>query len=255
MVPLTASVDAGTWLAVLGLASLSIVSAVVGVALARRAGPREGLRAAGIGFSVGVMVVIAVVELLPEATREAGWGGAVASALAGAGLLAVLHVAVPHVHLVEELGGRPDRAVRRAFLVAFGLILHDVPEGFAMANAFLASPALGGLVAIAIVVHNVPEEFAIALPAIVAGRPRFALGAAAVSALAEPAGALIGLVAVSVSPGLNAAFLAFAAGAMIYVSFHELVPLGRELGRPWVTLAGGAVAVVVALGLRLLIVG
>jgi ZIP family zinc transporter len=200
-----------------------------------------------------VMVVIAAGELLPPAGREAGWVTAMASALAGAGLLAVLHVTIPHVHLVEELGARPDRTVRRAYLVAFGLILHDLPEGFAMANAFLASPALGGLVALAVLVHNVPEEFAIALPAITAGRPRLALGAAAASALAEPAGALIGLVAVSVSPGLNAAFLAFAAGAMIYVSFHELVPLGRELGRPRVMLGGGAVAVVVVLGLRALV--
>jgi len=27
--------------------------------------------------------------------------------------------------------------------VVFGLILHEVPEGFAMANAYIASPALG----------------------------------------------------------------------------------------------------------------
>jgi len=39
-----------------------------------------------------------------------------------------------------------------------------VPEGFAMANAYVASPALGVLVGLAIALHNVPEEFAMAVP-------------------------------------------------------------------------------------------
>jgi ZIP family zinc transporter len=48
--------------------------------------------------------------------------------------------------------------------VALELILHDVPEGFVMAYAYVASPALGVLVALAIALHNLPEEFAMAVP-------------------------------------------------------------------------------------------
>jgi ZIP family zinc transporter len=51
------------------------------------------------------------------------------------------------------------------------------------------------------------------------------------SALAEPAGAILGLLAVRASPGLNGYFLAFAAGAMLFVSFHELVPMARRYGK------------------------
>jgi zinc transporter ZupT len=32
--------------------------------------------------------------------------------------------------------------------------------------------------------------------------------------------------------------LAFAAGAMVFVSFHELVPVGRAVGRTWEVATG-----------------
>ncbi|MBK9179471.1 MAG: ZIP family metal transporter [Acidimicrobiales bacterium] len=246
-----AAVDASTWLAVTALASLSILSAALGVGLASWVGPRSVVRAAGVGFSVGVMVAISSLELLPEAAREAGVVVAAVAASTGAGLLAVLHAVIPHVHLVAEDSALRARELRRVYLVAFGLILHDFPEGFAMANAYLSAPRLGVVVAIAIVLHNIPEEFAMSLPAVMARRRRFLIGAAAVSAAAEPVGALLGLAVVGISPGLNAMFLAFAAGAMVFVAVHELVPLSRELGRRRDTAVGIAagVGVVVLLGL------
>ncbi len=248
---MVAAIEPDAWLAVLVLASLSVVSTGLGIGVAVWAGPRPLLRAAGIGFSVGVMVAIAFAGLLPEAVGQAGVVAAVGWALAGAALLAALNVAVPHVHLFDEARGTV--AVRRSYLVAFGLVLHDFPEGFAMANAYLSSPQLGVVVALAIVLHNIPEEFAMALPAVLVHRPKVLLGAAVASAAAEPLGALIGLAAVSVSPGLNAAFLALAAGAMAFVSFHELVPVGRELGRPRDTAAGTVVGVGVVLALGALV--
>jgi ZIP family zinc transporter len=118
--------------------------------------------------------------------------------------------------------------VKSAYLVVFGLILHDVPEGFAMANAYIASPARGLLVGLAIALHNLPEEFAMSVPAVVLKSRGFLFGAALLSALAEPLGAVIGLVAVELAPALNAHFMAFAAGAMLFVSIHELIPMARR---------------------------
>lgn len=115
--------------------------------------------------------------------------------------------------------------------LVIGLILHDVAEAFAMANAYIASPSLGLLVALAIALHNLPEELAMAVPATALRSKRFLVGAAMLSALAEPVGAIIGLIAVAASPSLNGYFMAFAAGAMLFVSFHELVPMARRYGR------------------------
>lgn len=149
----------------------------------------------------------------------------------GAALLWGVNLAIPHSHLIPEHGLADTRLVRSVHLVVIGLILHDLPEGFAMANAYIASPSLGVLVALAIALHNLPEELAIAVPAIALRSRRFLMGAAMLSALAEPAGAIIGLLAVEAVPGLNAYFMAFAAGAMLFVSLHELVPLARRYGR------------------------
>jgi ZIP family zinc transporter len=248
-----AMVELQTWVVVLGLASLSVVSTSIGVVLALRLGTRPATQALGLGFSVGVMVAISVVELLPEAVREGGWPTTVSGALAGAAVLALLHLAIPHTHLVEENRGLGAGALRSAYLVAFGLILHDVPEGFAMANAYLSTPRLGVLVAVVIMLHNIPEEFAMAVPATMFGSRRFLRRAAVASAAAEPVGAMIGLAGVSVFPGLNAGFLAFAAGAMVYVSVHELLPMARQLGRHRDSARGVVAGAVALVGLQVLI--
>jgi ZIP family zinc transporter len=69
-----------------------------------------------------------------------------------------------------------------------------------------------------------------AVPGVALRSKGFLYGAAALSALAEPLGAIIGLAAIGVAPALNAHFLAFAAGAMLFVSFHELIPMAKRYG-------------------------
>jgi ZIP family zinc transporter len=137
----------------------------------------------------------------------------------------------------------------------FGLILHDVPEGFAMANAYVASPSLGVLVAVAIALHNLPEEFAMSVPLVLLKSKRALFGAAVLSALAEPVGAVIGLAAVGIAPALNAHFLAFAAGAMLFVSAHELIPMAKRYGHLGSFILGALVSVLVYLGLAALMAG
>jgi ZIP family zinc transporter len=156
----------------------------------------------------------------------------------GAALIWAAHLIVPHTHLVEEKGIAVRQLIKSAYLVVFGLVLHDVPEGFAMANAYIATPALGVLVALAIALHNIPEEFAMSVPAVILRSRRFLYGAAFLSALAEPLGAIIGLVATGIAPALNAHFMAFAAGAMTFVSIHELIPMARRYGHMGLLVGG-----------------
>lgn len=191
------------------------------------------------------MILISVLELVPEAIAAMGVGATLGSAAAGVALVWAAHLLVPHTHLVEEKGIANKTLIRSAYLVVFGLILHDVPEGFAMANAYVASPALGVLVALAIALHNLPEEFAMSVPAVLLRSKRFLFGAAVLSALAEPLGAIIGLVAVGIAPALNAHFMAFAAGAMIFVSIHELIPMARRCRNTALFLSGAALSVLI----------
>ncbi|HEY7609741.1 MAG TPA: ZIP family metal transporter [Alphaproteobacteria bacterium] len=219
------------YVAVLLLSLLSVATTCVGVILAALI--RESTRAIaiGIGFSAGIMILVSVVELIPAAHAVLGAEAAGLAVALGAGFLLLANFAIPHTHIVPEHGLADTRLVRSVYLIVAGLILHDVPEGFAMANAYVASPSLGLLVGLAIALHNLPEELAMAIPAMALRSKPFLLGAAILSALAEPVGAIIGLFAVGIWPGLNAYFMGFAAGAMIFVSIHELVPMARRFGR------------------------
>ena len=233
--------------AVLLLASLSLLTTWIGVLLAFRLRDNAVVIATGIGFSAGIMLLVSLVELVPAALGMIGTRATLTSFILGAGLVWSAHAIIPHCHLIEEQGVVDRQLVRTAYLVAVGLILHDFPEGFAMANAYIASPELGMLVAIAIALHNIPEEFAMAVPAVLIRSRRFLFGAALLSALAEPVGALLGLFAVGIAPELNAHFMAFAAGAMTFVSFHELFPMARRYRHPGRFAAGMILSAVVYL--------
>lgn len=220
-----------TYLIILLLAFLSVMSALIGVALALYIGRNDRYVSVGIGFSAGMMLIISLFELVPTAIKEAGVITVLVATTSGMLIAAVLHWSIPHTHLVEESGVFRQTFLKAAYLVAFGLILHDVPEGFAMANSYLAAPSLGVLIALAIALHNIPEEFAMAVPIVAIKRQRLLYKAAFLSALAEPLGALLGLIAMHFHPALNPVFMAFAAGVMIFVSVDELIPMARMYGR------------------------
>jgi ZIP family zinc transporter len=240
-----------SYFAVVVLAFLSGGTTLIGVALAIAIGENPNMTAMGIGFSTGIMALISICDLVPESLSLLGPAPTGLSVGLGAVLILSLHALIPHVHLGREQ--LPTVEARAAYLVVFGLILHDVPEGFAMANAFLASPSLGLLVALAIALHNIPEEFAMAVPTVAVKNRTLMFKAACLSGLAEPAGAILGLFAVHLNPALNPALMAFAAGAMVMISFLELVPMARKYGRMRSFALGVVGSVVIYLALHYLL--
>jgi ZIP family zinc transporter len=232
-------------IAILLLSLLSVFTTLAGVLLALAISENAKAIAAGIGFSTGIMILVSVFELIPESHHGIGTAATGLSVGFGAFFLWLANFVLPHTHLVREHGLTDTRLVKSVSLVVGGLILHDVPEGFAMANAYLASPSLGLLVALAIALHNLPEEFAMAVPAMTLRSRRFLLQAAFLSALAEPLGTVLGLLAVAANPSLNAYLMAFAAGAMIFVSLHELIPMAHRYRRPGWFIAGIALSIII----------
>jgi len=122
-----------------------------------------------------------------------------------------------------------------------------------MANSYIYSPALGLLISIAIAIHNIPEEFAMAVPIVSIKKKSFLYKAAFISGLAEPVGAIIGLLAVDWIPTLTPLFMSFAAGALIFVSIHELLPMAIKYKKMSFFIIGIILNVFVYLGLALLI--
>lgn len=243
-----------TYIAVIVLAFLSGITTLIGVALAFRFKKSVKAVVVGVGFSAGIMLAISFFELLPEVTVATDKITGIVSLILGFLLILTLHFIIPHTHLGEEKG-KMKKLARIGFLVAFGMIIHDFPEGFAMASSYIYAPTLGILVAVSIALHNIPEEFAMALPLVLTKKKGFLIKMAGLSALAEPVGAVIGLFAVSLAPTLNPIFMAFAAGAMIFISMSELLPLAKTYKRTDLFILGMGLSLLVYLGLTLLIPG
>jgi ZIP family zinc transporter len=83
-----------------------------------------------------------------------------------------------------------------------------------------------------------------AVQAVTVDRKQVLFTAALAAAMAEPFGALVGLAAAGWLPGRNPELMAFASGAMLFVSVHELAPLARRYGRYRLFVAGGALSLV-----------
>lgn len=155
-----------------------------------------------IGFSVGSMFVLAFDKMLSKTIFKANY----------------LYT---------------NNNIKRVILLIISITLHNIPEGLAVGVAFgmlkqnndASSLMSAILIAIGIGIQNFPEGAAVSLPLRREGLTRkksFFYGQ--LSAVVEPIAAVIGATTVSLIVGILPYALAFAAGAMIFVAVHELIP-------------------------------
>ena len=117
-------------------------------------------------------------------------------------------------------------------VLAAAVALHNMPVGMAIGATFAgAAHGNGGILAALIIgLHNIPEGMSIAAPLLAGGgKPAGAVGIATLSGLPTILGALLGYGAGTMNPLLLAISLSFAAGAMLYVIFGELLPESEQL--------------------------
>ncbi|MDZ7594757.1 MAG: ZIP family metal transporter [Thiobacillus sp.] len=132
----------------------------------------------------------------------------------------------PHEHEHGGPCGAGNERVGRVWLFVFAIALHNLPEGMAIGVSFSQGDLSVGLpLTTAIAIQDIPEGLAVAMALKAAGlSPARAVWIAALSGLMEPVGALLG---VGLASGLALAYpigLGLAAGAMIFVVSHEVIP-------------------------------
>ena len=116
-------------------------------------------------------------------------------------------------------------------VMACAIALHNMPEGMVIGASYASAPEagiLGGtgmVMAVIIGLHNIPEGMAVAVPLISGGQKRWkAILITAISGAPTILGAILGYCLGTLSPMWLALSLSFAAGAMYYVVFGELMP-------------------------------
>lgn len=221
------------------IAAAAGMATVIGALVALIGKPSRRLLAAGLAFAAGAMVLVSVVEILPEAAGETGLAAAIL--FAGVGALVVAGMQAGLRRFMPESPSR-SRLGRTGLLVAAAVALHNLPEGMAPFLAAMASPGAGVVIALAIALHNIPEGIAIAVPLRAAGASRGkALGFSAIAGAAEAVGAGIAWAFAAVLSGYAvAALLAGVAGMMLWLSVAELLPAARRAAAGALPYAGAA---------------
>ena len=188
-----------------------------------------------LGFVAGMMLAASAFSLLlpgleaGEAllhNRALGAVTVVAGMTLGVLLMLGLDQFTPHEHEKTGPCGPGHEACSRIWLFVFAIALHNLPEGMAIGVAFSQGDMSVGLpLTTAIALQDIPEGLAVALAIRAAGYSAgLAVLIAAGSGVLEPIGALLG---VGLSSGLALAYpigLGLAAGAMLFVVSHEVIP-------------------------------
>lgn len=194
-----------------------------------------------LGFGAGVMVAAASFSLiLPGIDAGTGILGSkpagvlivATGLLLGAICLLFADKLVPHEHPAAGRHGPQWMHLRRVWLLVFAMALHNFPEGMAIGVGFAGGdPSVGIPLAAAIAIQDIPEGLVVAVALrTVAYSPWQATIAAALTGLAEPLGAIVGVALSSSFAPFYPLGMGFAAGAMIWVVSHEIIPETHRKG-------------------------
>ncbi|MEJ2372060.1 MAG: ZIP family metal transporter [Gemmatimonadales bacterium] len=127
------------------------------------------------------------------------------------------------------MGNLKGADARKALLVVSIMTLHSFTEGIGVGVAFGGGEALGIFITTAIAVHNIPEGLAISLVMVPRGAPVWKAAAWSIfSSLPQPILAVPAFMFVHAFVPFLPVGLGFAAGAMIWMVFAELVPEALE---------------------------
>ena len=190
------------------------------------------------GFAAGVMVAASFWSLLQpalESSEDMGKLSFVPAAvgfLIGIGFLLLLDEVTPHMHMDNQTEG-PESKLKRTTKLILAVTLHNIPEGMAVGVVYAGwlagdtgvSRTAALALALGIAIQNFPEGAIVSMPLRTEGMPKgktFWYGV--LSGAVEPVASVITILAASAVVPVLPYFLAFAAGAMMYVVVEELIP-------------------------------
>lgn len=218
------------WISAAGLCGATVTGSIIGF-LIRQLPHRWNDTV--LGYCAGIMLAASTLGLIVPAFNlcgPLGWIMVTVGVVCGALFLNILDLVTPHLHTITGLDPechRNNSSINRILLFVMAIALHKFPEG--MAAGVSMSAAVGGVtdwsVAFGIALQNVPEGMVIIAPLLLAGVSRWRTFLIALSTgLLEVLGLWTGFFLGAASQAFLPVMLAFAGGAMLYVTSDEMIP-------------------------------
>ena len=196
-------------------------------------------------FASGIMISISLFDLIPEAQELSGIWITSLGVILGVVIVSLLNYIIDratqknkkkvkthktleslyHEEQLIESTINKKRLLKAGLVMLLAITLHNFPEGMAIGSSGSINYNLGFSLAILLAIHNIPEGMAMAVPLVAGGMKRLKtllliIFAGATTMLGGAFGTFVGGIG-----GITTALsVSFAAGAMLYVTFGEILP-------------------------------
>lgn len=222
------------WISAAGLCGSTVIGSIIGFFLKEL--PHK-INDTIVGYCAGIMLAASTLGLIvPSYEMSGSWIVVVAGVMIGAFFLNVLDLLTPHLHTITGLDPEEHKHnshLSNVLLFVMAIALHKLPEGMAAGVSMSASPAgdTDWSVSMGIALQNIPEGMVVIAPLLMAGVSRMRTFMIALGiGLIEVVGALIGYLLGESSTAFLPLLLAFAGGAMLYVTSDEMIPESHTHG-------------------------
>lgn len=194
-------------------------------------------------FASGIMISIALFDLMPESYLISNAWITASGVLFGVVLIwafnyfldkktnftskkPMAHSSLKELHHQENIINHSNESLLKVgVIMLIAIALHNVPEGMAIGTSGIINVNLSVTLAILLMLHNVPEGMAMAVPLVAGNVKRFkVLLLVIIAGSTTILGGVLGLIIGNINTTVLAISLAFAAGAMLYVTFGEILP-------------------------------
>lgn len=190
------------------------------------------------GATSGLMLAMICFDILPEALDKGRMDLVFCGIIIGTLLGILLDDMVPR--LESEFEKYFAQAIGKTGLIlALGIAIHNIPEGFALGTMGHTSVESIGRFTLILALHSIPEGIAMAIPFKKSGTP---MGVLIIMGIflgcMMGLGAVLGYTLSGIHENLISTGLGLAAGIILYIVCGELIPESRKIwnGR-WTTIA------------------
>ncbi len=216
-----------------------------------------------LSFAAGIMLAASFTSLIIPGIETYSNGNPI-PVLFGVAIGAIFldrsDALVPHAHILLTGMRRRDAAnpsselpvnderVAGVVLFILAITIHNMPEGLAVGVSFGSGDLANAIpLMLAIGIQNIPEGFAVSVAALNAGLHRhlYATIAGVRAGVVEIPLAIFGALAVQTMTTLLPYAMGFAAGAMIFVIFDEIMPETHREGSERLATAGTIIGIIV----------